>query len=90
MFSKSRKNLSRRGKSLDLQTPHSRRKEKVAPMHKTRDRENMVSLGTISPSHKKIMVMRSRRRIQENGVNTIKSLGITPNNVAPRSHWGPI
>jgi hypothetical protein len=32
-LSRSRKNLSRKGESLDLQTPHSRSREKVAPTH---------------------------------------------------------
>jgi hypothetical protein len=50
MLSRSSRNLSRRGESLDLQTPHSRSREKVAPTHKTRDRENMVTLRTTSPS----------------------------------------
>jgi hypothetical protein len=84
MLSRSSKNLSRRGESLDLQTPHSRSREKVAPTHKTRDRENMATLRTTSPSHNTRRVMRSRRRTWENGVNTIKSLGTTLKNVCSK------
>jgi hypothetical protein len=87
MLSISSRNLSRRGKSLDMKNPHSRRKEKADPTHKTRDRENMATLRTTSPSHNTRRVMRSQRRTRENGVNTIKSLGTTPKNVTPRSHW---
>jgi hypothetical protein len=64
MLSRSSINLSRRGESLDLQTPHSRSREKVAPTHKTRDRENMATLRTTSPSHNPRRVMRSQRRTQ--------------------------
>jgi hypothetical protein len=59
--------------------------KKEAQNHKKRDRENMVALKTTSPSHNIRRIMRSRRRTQENGANTIKSLGTTPKNVAPRS-----
>jgi hypothetical protein len=62
MLSRSSINLSRRGESLDLQTPHSQSREKAAPTHKTRDRENMVSLRTTSPSHNPRRVMRSQRK----------------------------
>jgi hypothetical protein len=85
MLSRSSKNLSRRGKSLDLQTPHSRSRAKVAPTHTTRNREKMATLRKTSPSHNTRRVMRSRRRTHENGVNTIKSLGTRPKNAAPSS-----
>jgi hypothetical protein len=75
---------SRRGEILDLQTPHSRSREKAALTHTIRDIENMATLKTTSPSLNTIMEMRRRR--MENGVNTIKSLGTTPKNVAPSSH----
>jgi hypothetical protein len=45
MLSRSSKNLSRRGESLDLQTPHSRSREKVAPTHTTKDIEKMALSG---------------------------------------------
>jgi hypothetical protein len=45
MLSRSSINLSRRGESLDLQTPHNRSREKVTPNPKTRERENMALSG---------------------------------------------
>jgi hypothetical protein len=86
MLSRSSRNLSRRGESLDLQTPHSQSREKVAPTHKTRDREKMATLRTTSPSCNTRRVMRRSKKDTENGVNTIKSLGTTPKNVTPSSH----
>jgi hypothetical protein len=88
-LSRSSRNLSRKGESLDLQTPHSRSREKAAPTHTTRDQVEMVSLRTTSPSHNTRRAMRRRRRTRENGVSTIKSLGTTPKNVAPSSHSWP-
>jgi hypothetical protein len=59
---------------------------KGSPNPQKRDRENMATLRTTSPSRNTRRVMRSQRRTQENGVNTIKSLGTTPKNVTPSSH----
>jgi hypothetical protein len=56
-----------------MKTPHSRSKEKVAPTHKTRDRENMATLRKTCPSCNTRRAMRIRRRTRENGVSTIKS-----------------
>jgi hypothetical protein len=85
------RNLSRRGESLDLQTPHSRSREKATPTHIARDREKMATLRTTSPSHNTRREIRRRRRTQENGVNTIKALGTTLKNVAPSSHsWSEL
>jgi hypothetical protein len=85
-LSRSSKNLSRKGESLDLQTPHSRSREKASPTHTKRDQVEMATLRTTSPSHNTRREMRRQRRTQENGVSTIKSLGTTPKNVAPSSH----
>jgi hypothetical protein len=85
----SRRNLSRKGESLDLQTSHSRSREKSAPTHTKRDQVEMDALRTTSPSHNTIREMKRRRRTWENGVSTIKSLGTTPKNVTPRSHSWP-
>jgi hypothetical protein len=89
MLSRSSINLSKRGKSLDLQTPHSRSREKEAPTHTKRDREKMVSLRKTILRHNTRRVMRSQRWTWENGVNTIKSLGTTSKNVAPSSDSWP-
>jgi hypothetical protein len=52
IMSISNKNLSRRGESLDLQTPHSRIKAKESPTHKKRDKANMVTLKRTIPRQK--------------------------------------
>jgi hypothetical protein len=49
-LSRSSINLSRKGESLDMQTPHSQSKEKASPTHTTRDQVDMVTLRTTSPS----------------------------------------
>jgi hypothetical protein len=83
-LSRSSINLSRNDESLDLQTRHSRSREKAAPTHIARDQVKMDALRKTSPSRKTRRVMR-RRRTHENGVSTIKFLGTTPKNVAPSS-----
>jgi hypothetical protein len=45
MFSRSSKNLSGRGESLDLQTPHSQSRAKETPTHTTRDIEKWPLSG---------------------------------------------
>jgi hypothetical protein len=87
MFSRLRRNLSRRGESLDLQTPHNQRREKAALTHKKRDKDKMATLKTTNPSRNTRRVMRSQVRSRESGVNNIKSLGTTSNNVTPSSDW---
>jgi hypothetical protein len=59
MLSRLRINLRRRGKILDLQTPHGLSREKMNPTRKTRDKENMATLKTTSPSCNTRRVMRS-------------------------------
>jgi hypothetical protein len=49
MLSRSSRNLRRRGESLDMQSPHNRSREKVAPNHIERDKANMATLRTTSP-----------------------------------------
>jgi hypothetical protein len=87
MLSKLSENLNKRSGNLDLQNPHSISREKVTPTHITKDRARMDPLKTTSPSHKKIRVMIRRRKTLGSGVNSIKSPGITPMNVAQKSHW---
>jgi hypothetical protein len=57
-LSRSSINLSRKGESLDLQTPHSRSRAKAAPTHIARDQVKMVTLGTTSPSRNTRRAMR--------------------------------
>ena len=85
-LTRSRRNLSKRGESLDLQIPHSRSKAKEVPTYQTRDRAKMATLRTTSPGRNTRRVLRSRIRTHENGVNTIKSLGTRLKNVTPSSH----
>jgi hypothetical protein len=87
-LSRSSINLSRKGEILDLQTPHSRSREKVAPTHTRRAQIEMVTLRTTSPSCDTISAMR-RRRTWESGVSAIKSLGTTPKNASPSSPSWP-
>jgi hypothetical protein len=87
MLSRSSRNLRRRGEILDIQSPHSLSREMETPTHKIRDRENMDTLRTTNPSRNIRTIMRSRRRTQESGLNTIKSLGTIPKNVTPSHHW---
>jgi hypothetical protein len=54
MPSKSSIILNKRRRNLGLGTPHSKIKERATPTHRTKDRENMDSLGTTNTSHKKI------------------------------------
>jgi hypothetical protein len=69
-----------------MQTPHNRSREKATPTHKIRDKAKIATLKIASPSHNIGRVMIIRRRTQESGVNTIKSLSTTPKNVTPSSH----
>jgi len=80
--------LKQNNESLDLQTPHSRSREKATPTHTAGDQVEMVALRTIRPSHNTRRATR-RRRTRENGVSTIKFLGTTPTNVAPSSPSWP-
>jgi len=86
MLSRLRRNLNRRGESLDLQTTHIRSSEKAVPNHKIMDKENMATPRTTIPRRNPIRVMRGGRRTHESGVSTIKYLGTKSKNVAPRSH----
>ena len=81
--------LRRNGESLDLQTPHSQRREKVSPTHIESHQVDMSMLKKTSPSRNTRISMRRQRRTRENGVSTIKVLGTTPNNASPSSPTRP-
>ena len=53
MPSKSSRSSNKRHDNLGLGTPHNKSQERVAPTHRTKDREKMDSIRTTSPSHKK-------------------------------------
>jgi hypothetical protein len=50
MSSKSSRSSNKRRENLGLGTPHNKSQEKAAPTHRTKDRENMDSIMTRSPS----------------------------------------
>jgi hypothetical protein len=88
MLSRLRKNLSRRGESLDLQTPHNRSREKATQPTKQGTKKIWPLSGQpVQAQHKK--GNEKSKKDTGNGVNTIKSLGTTSNNVTPRSHGWP-
>jgi hypothetical protein len=61
-LSRSSINLRRKVESLDLQTPHSRSREKEAPTHTKRDQFEMAALRKTNPSRNTRREMRRRRR----------------------------
>jgi hypothetical protein len=65
MPSKSSRSSNKRHDNLGLGTPHSKIQEGVAPTHRTKDRENMDSIRTTSPSHKKRRTLERQRKILE-------------------------
>jgi hypothetical protein len=70
-----------------LGTPHNKIQERAAPTHRTKDRENMDSIKTTSPSHKQIRTPERQRKIPGSGATSIRALGITLLTVAQRSHF---
>jgi hypothetical protein len=87
MISKSSRSLNIRRDSLGLQTPHRRRKVKVASKRRTIGRKTMENLRTTNPNRKKIRTMGRQRKTLGNGASFISSLGITSLNSSQRSHW---
>jgi hypothetical protein len=87
MSSKSSRSSNKRHNNLGLGTPHNKRQEREAPTHKTKDRENMDSIRTTSPSHKKRRTPERQRKILGSGATSIRSLGITLLTAAQRSRW---
>jgi hypothetical protein len=75
--------------NLGLGTPHNKIQERVAPTHRTKDRENMDSIRTTSPSHKQRRTPKRQRKIPGSGVTSIRALGITLLTAAQSSHWWP-
>jgi len=70
-------NLSRRGESSDLQTPHNRSREKVTPTHTLRDRANIAALRKTSPSRNTRRAMRRWRRTHKNDVSRMSIQVVT-------------
>jgi hypothetical protein len=87
MSSKSSRSSNKRRGNLGLGTPHNKSQEREAPTHRTKDRSNMDSIRTTSPSCKKRRTPERQRKIPGSGVTSIRALGITLLTVAQNSHW---
>jgi hypothetical protein len=81
--------LKQKTDNLGLGTPHNKSQERVAPTHRTKDRENMDSIRTTSPSRKQRRTPERQRKIPGSGVTSIRSLGITLLTAAQSSRWWP-
>jgi hypothetical protein len=79
--------LKQKMSNLGLGTPHNKIQERVAPTHRTKDRENMDSIRTTSPSRKQRRTLERQRKIPGSGATSIRALGITLLTVAQSSHW---
>jgi hypothetical protein len=77
MLSKSSRSSNKRHDNLGLGTPHNKIQERVAPTHRTKDRENMDSIRTTSPSCKQRRTPERQRKIPGSGATSIRALGIT-------------
>jgi hypothetical protein len=76
MSSKLSKSSNKRCRNLGLGTPHSKNQEMAASTHRTKDRENMDSIRTTSPSHKKRTLER-QINILQSGATSIRVLATT-------------
>jgi hypothetical protein len=89
MSSKSSRISNKRHNNLGLGTPHKKIQEREAPNHRTKDRSNMESIRTTSPSHKQRRTLERQIKIPRSGAASIKSLGITLLTAAQSSCWWP-
>jgi hypothetical protein len=87
MPSKSSRSSNKRRGNLGLETPHNKSQERAAPTHKTKDKVNMDSIRTTSPSRKERRTPKRQRKIPGSGATSIRALGITLLTVAQSSHW---
>jgi hypothetical protein len=76
MPSKSRRSSNKRRDNLGLGTPHNKNQERVAPTHRTKDREKMDCLRTKSLGHKKRKTLERQKRILGSGVTSIRAPSI--------------
>jgi hypothetical protein len=85
--SKLNRSSNKRRDNLGLGTPHNKIQERAAPTHRTRDRANMDSIRTTSPSHKQRRTPERQIKIPGSGVTSIRALGITLLTTARNSCW---
>jgi hypothetical protein len=67
--------------------PHNKIQERVAPTHRTKEREKMGSIRTTSTSHKQRRTLERQRKIPGSGATSIRALGITLLTSAQSSRW---
>jgi hypothetical protein len=89
MPSKSSRRSNKRLENLGLGTPHDKSQERVAPTHRTKDKENMDSIKTTSPSRKQTRTSKRQRKIPGSGATSIRALGITLLTVTQSIHCWP-
>jgi hypothetical protein len=77
MSSKSSRSLNKRHDNLGLGTPHNRSREREAPNHRKKDRENMGSNMTTSLSCNKIRKIEIQIKISGSGATSIRGPRIT-------------
>jgi len=86
MLSKSSRSLNKRHDSLGLGTPHSGRRKRAAPTHKTNEKEKIDSLRTTSLRHKQRRKMERRRKTSGSGATSIRAPRITLLIVVQNNH----
>jgi hypothetical protein len=84
---KIKQKIKQKTKHLGLGTPHRKRKERVPPTHKTKEKENMDSLRKTSPIRKQRRTPKRQIKIPRGGATSIRAPGITLLISAQRSHW---
>jgi hypothetical protein len=89
MLSKSSRSSNKRRGNLGLGTPHNKSQERVAPIHRTKDRAKMDSIKTTSTRHKQRRTPERQIKISGSGATSIRDLGITLLTAAQSSRWWP-
>jgi hypothetical protein len=67
--------------------PSQKIQERATPTHRTKDRSNMDSIRTTSPSHKQRRTPERQRKIPGSGATSIRALGITLLTATQSSRW---
>jgi hypothetical protein len=90
MSLKSCRSLNTRRGNLGLGTPHNKIQERMAPTHRTKDRENMDNIRTTIPSRKQRRTPERQRKIPGSGATSTRAHGITLLIVAQRRFGGGV
>jgi hypothetical protein len=86
---KIKQKLKQKTRQFGPGNPSQKSQERAAPTHKTKDRVNMDSIRTTSPSRKERRTSKRQRKILGSGVTSIRALGITLLTIAQSSRWWP-